>query len=119
MLYQNPIQYSDDLHHYETTNLERAGNLIQCFEYIHYDKTTKFERPHREKKFNWIKEISVYKIFICRQWKNLLHSMISFIWMTTESMKFSDIKSIKILFEPTKHNKSFIYNTVKHIFSNM
>ena len=28
--------------------------------------------------------------------------MISFIWMTTESMKFSHIESIKILFEPTK-----------------
>ena len=28
--------------------------------------------------------------------------MISFIWMATESMKFSDIESIKILFEPTK-----------------
>ena len=25
--------------------------------------------------------------------------MISFIWLTTESMKFSDIKSIKMLFE--------------------
>ena len=28
--------------------------------------------------------------------------MISFIWMITESMKFNDIESIKILFEPTK-----------------
>ena len=28
--------------------------------------------------------------------------MISFIRMTTESMKFSDIESFKILFEPTK-----------------
>ena len=28
--------------------------------------------------------------------------MISFIWMTTVSMKFSDIESIKILFEQTK-----------------
>ena len=28
--------------------------------------------------------------------------MISFIRMTTESMNFSDIESIKILFEPTK-----------------
>ena len=28
--------------------------------------------------------------------------MISFIWMTTESMKFGDIELIKILFEPTK-----------------
>ena len=57
---------------------------------------------HREQKFNWIKEISAYEIFMCRRWKNLFDSMISSIWMTTESMKFSDLESIKILFEPTK-----------------
>ena len=28
--------------------------------------------------------------------------MISIIWMTTKSIKFSDIESIKILLEPTK-----------------
>ena len=28
--------------------------------------------------------------------------MISFIWMTTESMKFIDIESVIILIEPTK-----------------
>ena len=57
---------------------------------------------HREKKFNWIKEILAYEIFICRQWNNLLDSMISFIWMTTVSMKYGNIESIKILFEPSK-----------------
>ena len=52
--------------------------------------------------------------------------------MATE---FSNIESIKVLFEPTKlvclakrlnnkvkitqwYNKSFIYNTIKHIFNN-
>ena len=46
--------------------------------------------------------ISAYEIFICRQWNNLFDSMKSFIRKITESMKFSDIESIKILFEPTK-----------------
>ena len=57
-------------------------------------------RVHREKKFNWIKEMLAYEIFICRQWNNLFDSMISFIWMSTVSMKFGNIESIKILFEP-------------------
>ena len=61
-----------------------------------------FWNIHQEKKFNWIKKILAYEIFICRQWNNLFNSMISFIWMTTVSMKFSDIESIKILFKPTK-----------------
>ena len=43
-----------------------------------------------------------YDIFIFREWNNLFDSMISFIWMTAESMKFSDIESINILFEPNK-----------------
>ena len=41
-------------------------------------------------------------LFIGRQWNNLFNSMISFIWMTTESIKFSEIESVKILFVPTK-----------------
>ena len=48
---------------------------------------------HREKKINWIKEILAHEIFICRQWNNLFDSMISFIWMTTVSMKFGNIES--------------------------
>ena len=62
--------------------------------------------------------------------------MMSLIWMTTESMKFSDIESIKNLFESTKRaclvkclnktsrNKTmaqliiYIYHTIKQIFNN-
>ena len=44
--------------------------------------------------------------------------------MTMESIKFSDVESIKILFEITQvkitqsHNKSFTYTTIKLIFNN-
>ena len=70
--------------------------MVWCKKIHHFEQNTQRE------KFNWIKEISAYEIFICRQWKNLFDWIISFIWMTTESMKFSDIESNKILFEPTK-----------------
>ena len=63
---------------------------------------TRLHITHREKKFNSIKEILVYEIFIRRQKNNLFNPMITFIWMTTMSMKFSDMELIKILFEPTK-----------------
>ena len=43
-------------------------------------------RLPREKKFDWIKEILAYEIFICRPWNNLFNSMIFFIWMTAMSM---------------------------------
>ena len=62
---------------------------------------TFYQNLHREKKFNWIKEILAYEIFICRQWNNLFDSMISFIWMTTVSMKYGNIELIKILFKPS------------------
>ena len=52
-----------------------------------------FRLIHREKKFNWIKEILAYDLF---------DSMISSMRMTTVSMKFGNIESIKILFEPSK-----------------
>ena len=57
---------------------------------------------HRENKINWINEILAYEICICCQRNNLFNSMISFIWITTVFMKFRDIESIKISFEPTK-----------------
>ena len=41
--------------------------------------------------------------------------------MTTVPMKYGNIESTKILFEPSKRvfiKKSFIYNTIKHIFNN-
>ena len=44
----------------------------------------------------------MYEIFICRHRNNLFNLIISFISMTIESMKFSDIESIKIPFEQIK-----------------
>ena len=55
---------------------------------------------HWKKKFNCIKEILAYEIFICREWNNLFNSMIYYIRLITMSMKFSEIEWIKILFKP-------------------
>ena len=46
--------------------------------------------------------ISVYDTFVFPQWNNIFNSMKTFVWMITESIKFSDMEWIKHLFKPTK-----------------